>query len=99
MEWHLNPPFAAHFGGVWERLIQTAKKTLLQILGSSKLTLELIYTILAVTELMLSLRPLTHVTDYPDNEQHLAPNHFLLHTPFANLPPGVFQDSTYVLKQ
>ena len=93
MEWHLNPPFALHFGGAWERLIQMAKKTLLLILGSRKLTLELFHTILAETELMLNSRPLIHVADYPDNEEPLTPNHFLLHRPYANLPPGVFQDS------
>ena len=97
MEWHLNPPFAPHFGGAWERLIQTAKKTLLLILGSRKLTPELFHTILAETELMLNSRPLTHVADYPDNEEPLTPNHFLLHRPYANLPPGVFQDSSYQL--
>ena len=99
MEWHLNSPFAPHFGGAWERLIQTAKKTLLLILGSRKLTLELFHTILAETELMLNSRPLTHVADYPDNEEPLTPNHFLLHRPYANLPPGVFQDSIYQFTQ
>ena len=97
MEWHLKPPFAPHFGGAWERLIQMAKKTLLLILGSRKLTLELFHTILAETELMLNSRPLIHVADYPDNEEPLTPNHFLLHRPYANLPPGVFQDSSYQL--
>ena len=30
--WKMNPPLAAHFGGVWERTIQTAKRTLLKVL-------------------------------------------------------------------
>ena len=64
----LNPPFAPHFGGVWERMIQTAKRTLLIILGSKKLTLDFFQTILTETELMLNSRPLTHVANQPDNE-------------------------------
>ena len=100
MEWLLNSPFAPHFGGAWERLIQTAKKTLHLILGSRKLTLELFHISLAETELVFnSPRPLTHVDDYPDNEEPLIPNHFLLHRPYANLPPGVFQDSKCQLTQ
>ena len=97
MEWHLNPPFVPHFGGAWEHLIQTAKKTLLLILGSRKLSLELFHPTIAETELMLISRPLTHVADYPDNEESLTPNIFLLQRPYANLPPGVFQDFSYQL--
>ena len=93
MFWDLNPPLGPHFGGAWERMIQTAKRTLLIILGSKKLTLEFFNTILAETELMLNSRPLTHVADQPDNEEPLTPNHFLIHRPYANLPPGVFQAS------
>ena len=51
MRWDLIPPFAPHFGGVSERMIQTAKRTLLIILGSKKLTLDFFQTILTEAEL------------------------------------------------
>ena len=70
--WDFNPPSAPHFGGPWEGMIQTAKRTLLIILGSQKLTLEFFTTILAETELMLNSRPLTHVNDQPENEEPLT---------------------------
>ena len=93
LRWDFNPPFAPHFSGVWERMIQTAKRTLLIILGSKKLTLDFFQTILTETELMLNSRPLTHVADQPDNKEPFTPNLFLLHRPYANLPPGIFNDT------
>ena len=76
MRWDLHPPFAPLFGGVWKRMIQTAKRTLLIILGSRKLTLDFFQTILTETDLMLNCRPLTHVIQQPDNEERLTSNHF-----------------------
>ena len=35
--WKFNPIYGPHFGGIWESLIQTAKRTLLIILGSRRL--------------------------------------------------------------
>ena len=92
IEWKSNPPYGPHFGGAWERLIQIAKRTILIILGSKKLTLDLFNTILTETETMLNSRPLTNVADNTDNEEPLTPNHFLIQRPFSNLPPGTFDD-------
>ena len=88
-----NPPYGPHFGGACERLIQIAKRTILIILGSRKLTLVVFQTISAETEMILNSRPLTIVTDYPENDEPLTPNHFLIQRPFSSLPPGVIDDS------
>ena len=82
-----------HFGGAWERLIQTAKRTLLIILRSQKLILDFFTIISAETEPMLNSRPLTHVAVQPESGEPLTPKHFLLHRPYANIPPGVFDSS------
>ena len=90
--WKFNPPYGPHFGGVWERLIQSAKRTLLLILGSRRLSFDTFLTIMLETESILNSRPLTNVAEQPDNEEPLTPNHFLIQRPFKSLPPGQFGD-------
>ncbi|XP_075247469.1 uncharacterized protein LOC142340663 [Convolutriloba macropyga] len=79
-----------HFGGVWERLIQTAKKTLLIILGSKQLSLDVFQTVLVESEAILNSRPFTNCADLPDNEMPLTPNHFLISRPFNTRSQGKF---------
>ena len=66
--WKFNPLYGPHFGGIWERLIQTAKRTLLIFLGSRRLSLDVFRTISVETEAILNSRPLTIVADLPENE-------------------------------
>ena len=63
--WKFNPPYGPYFGGIWERLIQTAKRTSLIILGSRRLSLDVFRTILVETEAILNSRTLTIVADLP----------------------------------
>ena len=90
--WKFNPPYGPHFGGVWERLIQSAKRTLLIILGSKRLSFDIFETIMVEVEAILNSRPLTNVADQPENEEPLTPNHFLIQRPYSSLPPGNFGD-------
>ena len=85
-----NPPYEPHFGGIWESLIQTAKCTPLINLGSRRKSLDVFRTILVETQAILNSRPLTIVTDLPEKEMPLTPNHFLINSPFNSLPPGKF---------
>ena len=87
--WKFNPPYGLHFGGNWEGLIQTAKRTLLIIIGS-RLSLDVFRTILVETAALLNSRPLTIVADLPENEMPLTPNHFLFNRPFNSLQTGKF---------
>ena len=75
------------FRGVWERLIQSAKRTLLIILGSKCLHFDIFETIKVEVEAILNSRPLKNFADQPDNEEPLTPNHILIQRPYCSLPP------------
>ncbi|XP_075259131.1 uncharacterized protein LOC142350984 [Convolutriloba macropyga] len=93
-----NPPLAPHFGGVWERLIQTVKRSLLLVLGSRKLTLSVFQTVVAEAEAILNSRPLTHVGCSISDEGPLTPNHFLLRRPHMCLRPLVNSNQRFSTK-
>ena len=85
--WKMNPPLAPHFGGIWERIIQTAKRTLLIILGSQQLKAETFQTIVTETEGILNSRPITYVSSDKNDEEARTPNHFILRRPHLALAP------------
>ena len=91
--WKFNPPYGPHFGSAWEQLIQKAKRIILIILGSKRLTSDVFHTIMVETKSMLNSRPLTHVADVPDNEEPITANHFLVQRPYNSLPPGDFSST------
>ena len=78
IQWTFNPPLAPHFGGHWERLIQSAKRSLLVVLESRRLNFSVFHTVVAEAEGILNSRPLTHVGSTLINEEPLTPNHFLM---------------------
>ena len=98
IQWIFNPPLAPHFGGVWERLIQTAKRSLLIVLGSRKLKLSVFQTVVAEAEAVLNSRPLTHVVCSISDEGPLTPNHFLLPRPHMCLKPLVNSNQQFSTK-
>ena len=92
VQWHFNPPSSPHFGGSWERLVQSAKRALKAVAGKQCVNDETLLTFMAEVESLMNGRPLTHVsTDYRD-EEALTPNHFLLGRRNPNLPPDVVSD-------
>ena len=77
IKWKFNPPGAPHFGGIWERLVRSCKKAMKAVLDGRSLTDDVLITICLV-EQTLNARPVTSVSDDPDDQEALTPNHFLL---------------------
>lgn len=86
IKWNFNPPLAPHMGGNWERLIQSTKKVLKEMLTSRYPSEDVLRTFLIETENILNSRPLTHVSLDCDSAEALTPNHFLIGPQYASFP-------------
>ena len=77
VEWTFNPPLASHHGGVWERMIRTIRKVLLAVLNTAtRLSDDVLHTVLCEVEGVVNSRPITKCSDDIDDEGALTPNHF-----------------------
>ncbi|XP_048587461.1 uncharacterized protein LOC125570202 [Nematostella vectensis] len=77
VEWHFNPPKASHYGGVWERMIRSIRKILRVLLGNQVVDDETLLTVMTEVEKILNDRPLTRVSDDPNDLEPLTPNKLL----------------------
>lgn len=77
-QWLFNPPSAPHFGGIWEASVKSVKHHLKRIIGNQILTYEEMTTLLAQIEAVLNSRPITPLSDDPDDLSALTPSHFLI---------------------
>ena len=78
IKWVFQPPAAPHMSRVWERLVQITKKHLKSTVADGLLNDVELRTLLAEVESIVNNRPITAVSDDPDDCSALTPNHFLL---------------------
>ncbi|XP_055613769.1 uncharacterized protein LOC129760191 [Uranotaenia lowii] len=86
IQWHLNPPRAPHFGGLWEAAVRSAKHHILRVIGDQPLPFEDMNTLLVQVESCLNSRPITQLTDDPNDLEPLTPSHFWLGSSLQCLP-------------
>ncbi|XP_055586245.1 uncharacterized protein LOC129738941 [Uranotaenia lowii] len=98
-KWTFNPPAAPHFGGCWERLIQSVKRTMNDFDPPRLPSDEILRSMLMEIEMILNSRPLTDIPIDNDSEPPLTPNHFLLGSSNGSKPPIIFDDRPIVLKR
>ena len=78
VEWKFNPPHSSHMGGVWERMIKTARDILDTLLSSRKtLTHEVLCTLMAEVSCIMNSRPIVPVFHDPSSPFVLTPNSLL----------------------
>ncbi|KMQ82693.1 hypothetical protein RF55_22118 [Lasius niger] len=92
VKWRFNPPGAPHFGGLWEAVVKSTKHHLRRVLGGASLTYEEMVTLLTQVEACLNSRPLSALTDDPEDVSALTPGHLLIGAPITALPEPSLKD-------
>ena len=90
IQWIFNPPAASHMGGVWERVICTVRAVLQGLMTQQVLDDEGLLTLMCITESIINSRPLTKLSDDPNDLTPLTPNHLLLLRSGKDEPPSAF---------
>jgi len=65
IKWNFNPPYAPHFGGVFETMIKAAKRAIMAILSKADVTDKELMT---GAEALINSRPLTYQSAYPNDD-------------------------------
>ena len=77
IKWIFNPPYAPHFGGVFEIMIKSAKRAIMAILNNADVKDEELVTAFCGAEALINSRPLTYQSANIKDNVPLTPNHFL----------------------
>ncbi|CAG9105467.1 unnamed protein product [Plutella xylostella] len=86
IEFKFTVPLASHMGGIYEAGIKSVKSLLKRHLYSTKLTYELLYTVIVQIEGIVNSRPLCPLTDLPNDVTCLTPSHFIIGKAMTDLP-------------
>lgn len=90
INWHFIPARAPNFGGLWEAAIKSVKTAMIKVIGERLLNYEEMTTILCQIERMLNSRPITQMSDDPNDLEALTPGHFLVMKPLNARPQENF---------
>lgn len=86
IQWTFIAPSAPHFGGIWEAAVKSTKRLLMKTCGASRFTYKNLNTVLKQVEAILNSRPLSPMTDDPNDLEVLTPGHFLIGHPLTMVP-------------
>nr|XP_012232190.1 PREDICTED: uncharacterized protein LOC105677886 [Linepithema humile] len=86
IRWHFIPPRAPHMGGIWEAAVKSTKFHLRRIIGEASIRYEELLTLLVQVEAILNSRPLTPLSNDPNDFEVLTPAHFLTGCPLMTYP-------------
>ena len=73
--WYFNPPSSPHMGGIFESMVKQVKRPMKTVINDQVLPEETLHTVLVETEAIVNSRPLTPVSDDPNDYEALTPTH------------------------
>ena len=94
INWHFIPPRSPHFGGLWEAGIKSTKSHLKRVIGNKSLCFEDFYTVLTQIEAVLNSRPISPLSDDPNDLNPLTPGHFLIGRSLTSIPDPDVTDTS-----
>ncbi|CAD7001676.1 unnamed protein product [Ceratitis capitata] len=86
LTWQFIPPYAPHMGGLWEAAVKSFKTHFTKVAGNQKFTFEEFTTLLIRIEAVLNSRPLSPMSQDPEDLKVLTPGHFLRGAPLLSIP-------------
>ncbi|XP_073831844.1 uncharacterized protein [Musca autumnalis] len=84
--WSFIPPYAPHMGGLWEAAVKSMKLHLKKVAANHHFTFEEFTTLLVKIEAILNSRPLSAISENPNELSPLTPGHFLRGAPMIAYP-------------
>ena len=90
-DWKWIPPRSPHHEGLWESVIRQMKHHLRRTLQNNAYTYEYLNTLIIQIEACLNSRPITQMSDDPNDFTALSPGHFLIGQPLTALPEPSYQ--------
>lgn len=90
IKWHFTTPLAPHAGGIYESGVKSMKHHLVRESANRTFDFEQLTTLLCKIEAILNSRPLTPISDDPDDLEVLTPAHFLVGRPLVAKPERNF---------
>ncbi|XP_076660052.1 uncharacterized protein LOC143363338 [Halictus rubicundus] len=87
--WLSGYSYSPHFGGLWEAAVKSAKRHLRRTIGEQQLIFEELSTLLCQVEACMNSRPLSALSDDPNDPPFLTPNHLVNASSLCVVPePG-----------
>ncbi|XP_062534893.1 uncharacterized protein LOC134204080 [Armigeres subalbatus] len=86
IQFRFIPARSPNFGGLWESAVKSFKLLFKRTIGSHTLLYDEMLTVLTQMEAVMNSRPLTPLSNDPDDYEALTPGHFLIQRPLTAIP-------------